>query len=93
MKTPYDDDIAAMERKSSAVKSFHWEHSMASLKGKRQGWLDAHEKLLPLLRGMLEIARYYGGSDLEDKALEEHLAIIKQVEEVVKGEGTPGPTR
>jgi hypothetical protein len=80
MKTPYDDDIAAMEKMQP---SYQQQHALNGLYFKRQGWLDAHEVLLPLLRGMLDIESLYEGK-LEFQITDAHKALIKQVEEVVK---------
>ncbi len=85
MKNPYDDDIAAMERQVNIPFSIHQEYALLTLKAKRQGWLDAHEKLLPLLRGMQEMLREYGTKEVLEYALsDEQIAILKQVEEEVK---------
>ncbi|KKN31864.1 hypothetical protein LCGC14_0819880 [marine sediment metagenome] len=78
MKTPFDDDIAAIEARRSDV---HLRYALTILRGKRQGWLDAHEKLLPLIRGMRHMFNF---AAVEYVLSDEEVALIKQVEEVVK---------
>ncbi|KKM65378.1 hypothetical protein LCGC14_1491780 [marine sediment metagenome] len=80
MKTPFDDDIAAIEARRSDV---HLRYALTVLRRKRQGWLDAHEKLLPLLRGVLGLTDKYGHI-LEDLATDEDMTLIESVGKVVK---------
>ena len=82
MPSPYDESIEAIEtgRQSYMI---HTVYALETLRGKRQGWLDALKELLPLLKGMLDIESRYEGL-LEFKITDADKALIKQVEEVVK---------
>ncbi|KKN14742.1 hypothetical protein LCGC14_0992950 [marine sediment metagenome] len=82
MKTPYDQAIAELEAYPQYRHGIHWSYGLNTLKGKRQGWLDAEEKYLPLLRGMLKITEGCGLM-LEHKITDEEIALLKRVEEVV----------
>jgi len=50
----------------------------AALKGKRQGWLDAEEKYLPLLKGMYELVAVLN-MDAEHLVTDEDAALYMQV--------------
>lgn len=75
MKTPYDQAIAEILREPPHN---HNRYALDTLYGKRQGWLDAEEKYLPLLKGMYELVAVLN-MDAEHLVTDEDAALYKQV--------------
>ena len=77
--SPYDTAIGSID--SLQYKGLHEQHALTTLRGKRQGWMDAEDKLLPLLRGLREMQDHLE-QDAEHLATQEEIELLAQVDEV-----------
>ena len=80
--SPYDTAISEMEGK---INDPHVRYAVHMLRSRRQGWLVCEDKLLPIIKQLLELLNHDSDwcASLESRITDTGIALIKQAEEVV----------